>query len=53
MIPTIVDAEAEVLRLENFRRQLATQGRTFPGGGANENEDITVVELAISTILEH
>jgi hypothetical protein len=23
---------------------LATQGRTFPGGGANENEDITVVE---------
>ena len=44
MIPTIVDAEAEVLRLENFRRQLATQGRTFPGGGANENEDITVVE---------
>ena len=44
MIPTIVDAEAEVLRLENFRRQLATQGRILPGGGANENEDITVVE---------
>ena len=41
VIPTIVDVEneAEVLRLEHYRRELATHGRTLP-----PRQDSTIVE---------
>ena len=41
VIPTIVDVEneAEGLRLEHYRRELATHGRTLP-----PRQDSTIVE---------